>query len=238
MSSGRKVGSSLYTDPGSKEWKSGMEHPSTKKVKKFCEEVLAKYYDSFVILCKDTDVRSFKEVDGSLMSGLVVFHPSDKNASTTHKRAELAMLLLDAVEGFCDDDKEVEDFLRALADTAEASHRKHSPTNEELKIATLKELLLGGVDFFDTYKGKEGFLKSCLASIVPSKLLEVSDESTRKEVRRQMKEYTASNGAVKNPLEKTTQGVLAFIDTILDEIDNGASAKEINEKMKKFRDSF
>ena len=53
-----------------------------------------------------------------------------------------------------------------------------------------------------------------------------------------MKEYTASNGKVKNPLEKTTQGVLAFIDTILEEIDNGASAKEINEKMKKFRDSF
>ena len=101
-------GSSLYAEMGDELFKKGQDYPRSKEIQEFCENVLDKTFDTWVIVGRDTDERSFKEIEGgNLMSGIVLCNLGKKNDSETAKvsmikdidaKGRLAMLLIDAVD--------------------------------------------------------------------------------------------------------------------------------------------
>lgn len=244
-------GSSLYAEMGDELFKKGQDYPRSKEIQEFCKKVLDKTFDTWVIIGRDTDERSFKEIEGgNLMSGIVLCNLGKKNDSETAKvsmikdidaKGRLAMLLIDAVEGVCEDEKEAESFLEALTETTKRLHAKDNDkktakevSKEMEKLDILKGLLHTAVDSLQTYEGKEKYLKSCIGSAVLARILEGDDERMKNKVRSSMKAAILgeeSDDFARNSVDRITE----FVDIVLDAIDAGNSPAEIMAMLSAFR---
>ena len=242
-------GSSLYAEDGDKLFNKGREHPCPQEIEKFCKTILDKTFDNWVIVGRDIDQRSFKEIEGgNLMSGMVVCNlrgEEKPNKTTTIKnidaKGRLAMMLIDVVEGVCEDEKEAESFLEALTETIKRLHAKDNAEKtvgdvekEVEKLDILKGLLHTAIDSFSTYEGKEKYIKSCLGSVTMARILEGSDEELKTKARESMKE-SIINGEVDNFARKSVDRIEEFVDIVLDAIDAGNSPAEIMTMLSAFR---
>lgn len=244
-------GSSLYAEMGDELFKKGQDYPRSKEIQEFCKNVLDKTFDTWVIVGRDTDERSFKEIEGgNLMSGIVLCNLGKKNDSETAKvsmikdidaKGRLAMLLIDAVEGVCEDEKEAESFLEALTETTKRLHAKDNDkktakeVSKELeKLDILKGLLHTAVDSLQTYEGKERYLKSCIGSAVLARILEGDDERMKNKARSSMK--AAILGEESDDFaRKSVDRITEFVDIVLEAIDAGNSPAEIMAMLSAFR---
>lgn len=244
-------GSSLYAEMGDELFKKGQDYPRSKEIQEFCKNVLDKTFDTWVIVGRDTDERSFKEIEGgNLMSGIVLCNLGKKNDSETAKvsmikdidaKGRLAMLLIDAVEGVCEDEKEAESFLEALTETTKRLHAKDNDkktakeVGKELeKLDILKGLLHTAVDSLQTYEGKEKYLKSCIGSAVLARILEGDDERMKNKARSSMK--AAILGEESDDFaRKSVDRITEFVDIVLEAIDAGNSPAEIMAMLSAFR---
>lgn len=244
-------GSSLYAEKGDDLFKKGQEFPRSKEIEKFCKETLDKTFDTWIVVGRDIDERSFKEIDGgNLMNGIVLCNLGKGEKSETAKvsmiknldaKGRLAMMLIDIVEGVCEDEKEAESFLEALTETTKRLHAKDNDkktageVSKELeKLDILKGLLHTAVDSLQTYEGKEKYLKSCIGSAVLARVLEGDDEElkgkTRSSMRAAILGEKGDNLAV-NSVDRITE----FVDIVLEAIDAGNSPAEIMSMLTQFR---
>lgn len=244
-------GSSLYAERGDELFKKGQEFPRSQEIEKFCKETLDKTFDTWVLIGRDTDERSFKEIEGgNLMSGIVLCNLGHGEKSETAKvsmiknidaKGRLAMMLIDAVEGVCEDEQEAESFLEALTETIKRLHAKDNDkktakeVSKELeKLDILKGLLHTAIDSFDTYKGKEKFIRSCLGSVTMARILESDDEDLKNKARESMK-ASILDGEVDNFAHKSIAKIDEFVDIVLEAIDAGNSPAEIMTMLSSFR---
>jgi hypothetical protein len=247
-------GDSLYANEEDGElFTKGREFPRSKEIEKFCKEVLDNTFDTWVLVGRDVDERSFKEIEGGkLMSGMVLCNlgkTKDKklnNASTIKKiegKSRLAMMIIDLVEGICDDEREAEAFLEALTETIKRIHAKDDGKDVEAvkkemdKIDVLKGLLHTAIDSFKTYEGKEKYVKSCLGSVTMAHLLESGDEDLKNKARESMK-ASILNGEIDNFARKSVDRIEEFVDIVLAGIDAGNSPAEMIEILTAFRESL
>lgn len=244
-------GTSLYAERGDDLFKKGQDYPRSKEIQEFCENVLDKTFDTWVIIGRDIDERSFKEIEGgNLMSGIVLCNLGRGEKSETAKvsmvknidaKGRLAMMLIDAVEGVCEDEKEAESFLEALTETTKRLHAKDNDkktateVSKELeKLDILKGLLHTAVDSLQTYEGKEKYLKSCIGSAVLARILESDDEELKGKTRSSMK--AAILGKKGNDFAtKSVDRITEFVDIVLEAIDAGNSPAEIMSMLSAFR---
>lgn len=244
-------GSSLYTEKGDDLFKKGQEFPRSKEIEKFCKNVLDKTFDNWILIGRDMDERSYKEVEGgNLMSGIVLCNLRHGEKSETAKvsmiknidaKSRLAMMLIDAIEGICEDEKEVESFLEALTETTKRLHAKDNDkktakeVGKELeKLDILKGLLHTAVDSLQTYEGKEKYLKSCIGSAVLARVLEGDDEELKGEARSSMKAAILGEKS-NNFAVKSVDRITEFVDIVLEAIDAGNSPAEIMSMLSAFR---
>lgn len=244
-------GSSLYAERGDDLFKRGQDYPRSKEIQEFCEKVLDKTFDTWVIIGRDIDERSFKEIEGgNLMSGIVLCNLGRGEKSETAKvsmiknidaKGRLAMMLIDAVEGVCDDEKEAESFLEALTETTKRLHAKDNDkktageVSKELeKLDILKGLLHTAVDSLQTYEGKEKYLKSCIGSAVLARILEGDDEGIKNKARSSMKAAILGEEG-DDFARKSVDRITEFVDIVLEAIDAGNSPAEIMAMLSAFR---
>lgn len=261
-------GGSMYTDAGDELFEKGHDHPASREIEKFCNDVLNKHFENWVIIGRDQDPRRFKEVDGgNLMSGMIAMNlrtedkkqklPKSHTVKNIDAKSNLAMMILDLVEAICDSEDEAEKYLEALAvtirqghayDHGEKSSDKKSlsmddngepiiaeyDTKEEMKIEILKDLLWNGVGIFNTYKGKEKFLRSCLSSLVVARILDTDDEELKSELRASMRASMNGDKEGGRLASSSVEGIDKWISTLLKAIDDGKSPEEIQEILKTF----
>lgn len=244
-------GSSLYAEKGDDLFARGKEFPGSKEIEKFCKTVLDKTFDNWVLIGRDTDERSFKEIEGGdLMRGMVLCNLGRGEQSETAKvsmikdidaKGRLAMMLIDVVEGICEDEKEAESFLEALTETTKRIHAKDNDkktakeVSKELeKLDILKGLLHTAVDSLQTYEGKEKYLKSCIGSAVLARILEGDDEDTKDRARSSMR-ATILGEEGDDFARKSVDRITEFVDIVLEAIDAGNSPAEIMAMLSAFR---
>lgn len=244
-------GSSLYAEKGDDLFAKGKEFPGSKEIEKFCKTVLDKTFDNWVLIGRDTDERSFKEIEGGdLMRGMVLCNLGRGEQSETAKvsmikdidaKGRLAMMLIDVVEGICEDEKEAESFLEALTETTKRIHAKDNDkktakeVSKELeKLDILKGLLHTAVDSLQTYEGKEKYLKSCIGSAVLARILESDDEDTKDRARSSMR-ATILGEEGDDFARKSVDRITEFVDIVLEAIDAGNSPAEIMAMLSAFR---
>lgn len=244
-------GSSFYAEKGDDLFKKGQEFPRSKEIEKFCKETLDKTFDTWLVVGRDVNERSFKEIEGgNLMNGMVLCNLGGGEKSETAKvsmiknlgaKGRLAMMLIDAVEGVCEDEKEAESFLEALTETTKRLHAKDNDkktadeVSKELeKLDILKGLLHTAVDSLQTYEGKEKYLKSCIGSAVLARVLEGGDEEMKDEARSSMKAAILGEKS-DNFAIKSVDRITEFVDIVLEAIDAGSSPAEIMTMLTQFR---
>ena len=244
-------GSSLYTEEGDDLFKKGQEFPRSKEIEKFCKETLNKTFDTWLVVGRDVNERSFKEIEGgNLMNGMVLCNLGGGEKSEFAKssmiknldaKGRLAMMLIDAVEGVCEDEKEAESFLEALTETTKRLHAKDNDkktadeVSKELeKLDILKGLLHTAVDSLQTYEGKERYLKSCIGSAVLARVLEGDDEEIKDKTRASMKAAILGKKG-DDFATKSVDRITEFVDIVLAAIDAGNSPAEIMAMLSAFR---
>lgn len=244
-------GSSLYTEEGDDLFKKGQEFPRSKEIEKFCKETLNKTFDTWLVVGRDVNERSFKEIEGgNLMNGMVLCNLGGGEKSEFAKssmiknldaKGRLAMMLIDAVEGVCEDEKEAESFLEALTETTKRLHAKDNDkktadeVSKELeKLDILKGLLHTAVDSLQTYEGKERYLKSCIGSAVLARVLEGDDEEIKDKTRASMKAAILGKKG-DDFATKSVDRITEFVDIVLAAIDAGNSPAEIMSMLSAFR---
>lgn len=247
-------GSSLYAEKGDDLFARGKEFLGSKEIEKFCKTVLDKTFDNWILIGRDTDERSFKEIEGGdLMRGMVLCNLGRGEQSETAKvsmikdidaKGRLAMMLIDVVEGICEDEKEAESFLEALTETTKRIHAKDNDketakeVSKELeKLDILKELLHTAVDSLQTYEGKEKYLKSCIGSAVLARILEGDDEDTKDRARSSMR-ATILGEEGDDFARKSVDRITEFVDIVLEAIDAGNSPAEIMAMLSAFRETL
>ena len=105
------------------------------------------------------------------------------------------------------------------------------------KLDILKGLLHTAIDSFDTYKGKEKFIRSCLGSVTIARVLESNDEGLKKKARESMiSSILGEEGD--NFARKSVDRIDEFVDIVLDAIDAGNSPAEIMAMLSAFRKTF
>ena len=246
-------GTSLYAERGDDLFDKGKEFHRSKEIEKFCKEVLDKTFDTWVVIGRDIDQRSFKEIEGGdLLSGIVLCNLGQGNQKTTKStsiknieaKSRLAMMLIDVVEGVCEDEHEAESFLEALTETMKRLHAKDnsektagSVAKELEKLDILKGLLHTAIDSFSTYKGKEKYIRSCLGSVTMAKILEEDDEDLKNKVRESMK-ASILEGEIDNFARKSVEKVEEFVDIVLEAVDAGNSPAEVMKMLTEFRENL
>ena len=247
-------GSSLYAEKGDDLFEKGKEFSGSKEIEKFCKTVLDKTFDNWILIGRDTDERSFKEIEGGdLMRGMVLCNLGRGEQSETAKvsmikdidaKGRLAMMLIDAVEGVCEDEKEAESFLEALTETTKRLHAKDNDkktakeVSKELeKLDILKGLLHTAVDSLQTYEGKEKYLKSCIGSAVLARILEGDDEDIKNKTRSSMR-ATILGEEGDDFARKSVDRITEFVDIVLEAIDAGNSPAEIMAMLTAFRETL
>lgn len=226
-------GDSMYTSPSDKEaFACGHEHPSIEKVEKFAREVLDKHYEDWLIVAKDNSPQYFKEVDkGGLLRGTILYNvksgDGEVKARDIDRKGRVAMLLLDVVEAICEDDNETESFLSALHSTAVRAHRgdtsevSEKKAKEEVKLDLLKGFFDTAVNSFHTYEGKEKFLKSCIGSVVPAKVLESGTPEAKAALRKSMRASIAGDSDGGELAVNSVDSMIEMLEKVLDAVDNG-----------------
>ena len=244
-------GSSLYAEKGDELFKIGQEFHNSQEIEKFCKNVLDKTFDNWVLIGRDTDERSFKELEGgNLLNGIVLCNLGRGEQSETAKvsmiknidaKGRLAMMLIDAVESICEDEQEAESFLEALTETTKRLHAKDNDkktakeVGKELeKLDILKGLLHTAIDSFKTYKGKEKFIRSCLGGVTIARIFEDDDEDLKTRARESMKASILGEEGGEFA-RKSVAKIDEFIDIVLEAIDAGNSPAEIMTMLSQFR---
>jgi len=247
-------GSSLYAEKGDELFKKGQEFANSQEIEKFCKTVLDKTFDNWVLIGRDTDERSFKELEGgNLMNGMVLCNLGRGKQSEAAKismiknldaKGRLAMMLIDAVESICEDEREAESFLEALTETTKRLHAKDNDektakeVSKELeKLDILKGLLHTAVDSLQTYEGKEKYLKSCIGSAVIARVLEGDDEDIKDKTRSSMKAAILGEKGG-DFATKSVDRITEFVDIVLEAIDAGNSPAEIMAMLSAFRETL
>ena len=230
-------GNSMYAEPGDKNFAHGEEHPKMKEIKKFCDTVLSDTFENWVLICSDDNARNFKEVEnGELMKGVVIckINGMEQKDKRTGCMSKIAMLMLDAIEGFCQSEEETERFLDALLKTAQKVHREDAKkdgnptlTNKEVdKLDILKGFWGVCVDAFDDYKGKEAYIESCLASAIPALLLhKAKDEDIKNSIRADMKK--GIDGKNRSKILDSSRELVETVDYVMDLVDEGKDPSDV-----------
>lgn len=187
--------------------------------------------------------------------------PSSHCVKDIDAKSNLAMMILDLIEAVCDSENEAEEFAKALATTIKRGHEydheqkgeskkyvsmdnngkpiiAEYDTKEEMKIDILKNLLLNGVDIFNTYKGQEKFLRSCLSSLVVARILDTDDEELKNRLRASMKASIAGDKKGGAMATSSIDGIDNWITTLLDAIDAGKTPEEIQSILKTFNNNL
>ena len=251
-------GGSMYAERGDDLFKKGKEFAGSKEIEKFCKNVMDKTFDNWVLVGRDFDAKNFKEIDGGhLMSGMVLcnINPKGKHSKLAEiskikhldGKSNLAMMVLDLLEGICEDGREVEDFLEALLTTAKRTHAQDRGEDvgdieleslERAKLKILKELLLSSVDTLNSYNAKEKFLRSCLGSVVVARILSTNDERLKDRMRKSMKAAVAGDEEGGAFATKSVDRIDDWVKTLLDSMDAGLSPEEIAEALKTFNNNL
>ena len=247
-------GNSVHASDGNgKIFDEGKEFAGSAEIEKFCKGTLNKTFDNWVLIGRDIDQKSYKELEGGdLVNGMVVCNLNQKGRkselgqksriSNFDEKGSFAMMVLDAVEAVCDDEQEIEDFLDALSQTAKRCHARRRGEfvrdpevegKEAEKIEILEGLLRTAVTAFSTYKGKEKFLKGCIGSAPLALVLESGSDHLKDKTRNSMK--AAILGLDEGDFaRKSVDKVGEFIDLVMDAVDEGKSSAEISEMLKSF----
>ena len=261
-----------YLESGDEGFEDGVKLDKVQKIKDFCVEVLDKTFDNWLLIGRDFDPKNYKEVEGGkLMSGMILgnFDPQDEqpkfNGKTNVKnidgKANFAMMVLDAIEGVCENENETEAFLDSLSIAAKRNHKRQKTQKdeinkvegmdddgksieydyddkEELKIDILEDLLIDGIEIFDSYKSKERFLRSCLSSLVVARILSSDDEDAKARLRESMRASVAGDREGGRLANRSIEGIDNWVTTLLDAIDDGKSMEEIQEMLKTFNNNL
>lgn len=256
-------GDSLITEPGDELFEKGEgSYPNADKINKFVAEVLDKTFDNWILVARDVNPTSFKEVEGgNILSGIVLHNVKGKPSKLTRERAEkssikhlnrkgqIAMMLLDVIEGICEDEEETENFLDALHETAKHLHQHQDDDSlsetdskkealEVAKIKVLKGFLDTAVDSFETFDGKVKFLKSCIGSVLPARLLESGSSALKDKLRESMRASIAGDREGGAFALGSVDAMTDLVDVVLDAMDEGKSAEEIAKAMRDFGDAL
>lgn len=252
-------GEALYAEKGDELFEMGKNgYPNADKIEKFLSEILDKTFDNWILVARDADLTSFKEMEkGNLLTGVVFYNikgkPTEESQERSNKssikhlnkKGQIAMMLLDVIEGICENEEETEDFLEALHETAkhlhqhkdddeidEADYKKESLEVAKLKV--LKGFLDTSIDCFDTFDGKVKFIKSCLGSVLPAKILESGGPELKQKLRESMKASISGDKSKGSFAMDTVDKMVGVVDAVLDAMDEGKNAQEIAEVMREF----
>jgi len=252
-------GDSLITEPGDELFEKGEgSYPNADKINKFVAEVLDKTFDNWILVARDVNPTSFKEVEGgNILSGIVLHNVKGNPSELTKERAgkssikhlnrkgQIAMMLLDVIEGMCEDEEETENFLDALYETAKHLHQHQDDDSfseaeskeealEVAKIKVLKGFLNTAVDSFETFDGKVRFLKSCIGGVLPARLLESGSSELKEKMRESMKASIAGDKKGGAFALGSVDTITGLVDVVLDAMDDGKNAEEIAKAMRDF----
>lgn len=238
-------GDFMYAEESDRIFSKGQSYEGTKVIDRFCKKELDTRFDNWLVIGRDFNTRNFKEVDGGdLLSGVIMTNlkpVADGTAKGEKKSlAQLAMMILDVVEAVCDDERQTEHFLEALCETAKYHHEGGDEevglkiSGERAKIKILKELLDTCVDFLPDYKSKEKYLRSCISSVIPARILASDDERLKNKLRKSMKAGIAGDKKGGAFAGSSMTGVDNWLKSLLNAIDEGKSADEIGEMLEDF----
>lgn len=246
-----------YLESGDEGFEDGVKLDKVQKIKDFCVEVLDKTFDNWLLIGRDFDPKNYKEVEGGkLMSGMILgnFDPQDgqpkfdreTDVKNIEGKANFAMMILDAIEGVCENENEAEAFLDSLSISAKKLHKKEADDEkgaereslEKFKIEVLKDLLISGLETLDTYESKERFLRSCLSSLVIARILSSGDEDAKARLRKSMRASVAGDREGGRLANRSIEGIDNWVTTLLDAIDDGKSSEEIKEILKTFNNNL
>ena len=256
-------GDSLYTERGDDLFEKGQgNYPNADKIDKFVSEVLDKTFDNWILAARDVDPTSFKEVEGgNLLNGVVFYNvkgtPSklvkerEGKSSIKHlnRKGQIAMMLLDVIEGMCEDEEEAENSLDALLETAKHLHKHKDDDSlsetdskeealEAAKIKVLKGLLETSIESFETFDGKVKFLKSCIGSVLPARVFESGSSALKDKLRESMKASIAGDKDGTAFALGSVDAMTHLVDVVLDAMDEGKNAEEIAKAMRDFGDTL
>lgn len=248
-------GNSLYAEPGDNLYNETKGFSKTKQIEDFCRDVLDKNFENWILVARESDPKNFNEVGrGNLLSGIVMCNvkkqstgkPQKSNIKHLERKGEIAMMILDLLEGICEDGTEVENFLEALCETARHLHSRDTETETETeaeieetsknaaKLKILKGFLDTSINSFGTYEGKEKFLKSCLGSVIPARVLEAGTPELKAKLRKSMKATVAGDKEGGAFAMDTVDSVIGIVDAVLQAVDDGADTEGVLKVMRKF----
>lgn len=232
-----------FRDGGDRFFDDKEKFVQSEEIEKFCKNTLDKSFGTWLVVGRDNDETTVKELEnGELLSGMVI---CNLGKPAKDKPSRLAMILMDVIDGVIDDDSEAEMFAEALLETMKQMHRvkkglplddPEEKSKELKKLDALKGLLDTAISSFPTYEGKEKFLRSCLGSTVIAHVLDRGTDSAKKEMWESMEQATlGGTGGVAND---SYDSINNFIDIVLKAIDEGKPASEIYQQLKNFRKSI